>query len=365
MVFTGKTLAVNLAAAVRPDHPRSRGEDAFGPDVAAADRGPPPLARGRLGGTNRRGSPRGTTPARAGKTPPVTARPPASGDHPRSRGEDAGAPLVKVRQGGPPPLARGRLVTDDRQPESPGTTPARAGKTPGRPRRRPATTDHPRSRGEDPYAWCVLPRPTGPPPLARGRRHRRRRVRVVPGTTPARAGKTSRRCGRPPTRTDHPRSRGEDVRSGSKKPITTGPPPLARGRRRLPAHQRRPRRTTPARAGKTSSRSGSAVRRWDHPRSRGEDENILGNPLLPAGPPPLARGRRPARTVSATPDGTTPARAGKTLTDLAFCVAYQRFSMGLTPLGSTALAPARVNRDRRHHRPGSSGGASFTASSQR
>ncbi len=274
--------------------------------------GPPPLARGRPrlvpveSGLGR------TTPARAGKTPsrPASSSPPR--DHPHSRGEDELFARGETLGDGPPPLARGRLRPVLLSHQLQGTTPARAGKTPATPSGIRSPRDHPRSRGEDPLGAAGTRTLAGPPPLARGRRpalgqpHRPRR------TTPARAGKTGCSLHASGSGRDHPRSRGEDGADLLGLVVGAGPPPLARGRRPASRSARTARRTTPARAGKTCCTRSARASTPDHPRSRGEDDEDVRRARFGAGPPPLARGRRPHPLHDAGDDGTTPARAGKT-----------------------------------------------------
>ncbi len=206
-------------------------------------------------------------------------------------------------------LARSSVRTAQR------TIPARAGRT-SRPARRSARSpDHPRSRGENVTTRDRNGLATGPPPLARGERPHRR-PRGIPGrTTPARAGRTT--PGRCPNRpnTDHPRSRGENRRIQSCVAGRVGPPPLARGEPPDPVLCRRPCRTTPARAGRTSTPACRIAPGPDHPRSRGENERrangstppVLDHPRsrgenvwrgfpgpVAHGPPPLARGEHPS-----------------------------------------------------------------------
>ena len=233
--------------------------------------GSPPLARGKLLGTVSASTGRRITPARAGKTAVGCGRQVTSGDHPRSRGENRRGHAAQAGDQGSPPLARGKPAWA--QPAAYGgrITPARAGKTttPNNPTN--AAADHPRSRGENRPTSCTSTGWTGSPPLARGKRVVRAVQRVVVRITPARAGKTP-----PPTTVggllrDHPRSRGENNRLPTV--IVTGPgsPPLARGK---PHHRwslGHCDRITPARAGKTVAWFGTSDRKWDHPRSRGEN----------------------------------------------------------------------------------------------
>src|SRR5690606_33562250 len=111
--------------------------------------GPPPLARGEPMPAFGPALRERTTPARAGRTRAAPAAGTASTDHPRSRGENAVPNLEPVPVRGPPPLARGELTAAAVAEEPPRTTPARAGRTPHGRLRGAYRADHPRSRGEN------------------------------------------------------------------------------------------------------------------------------------------------------------------------------------------------------------------------
>ena len=316
------------------DHTRSRGADKGQHDHdAAARRTPPPLARGRLfralqfrdPGTDRprsrgadarrpgRGAdPHRTTPARAGPTVECDGEPVVQADHPRSRGADSIAVNAALGNVGPPPLARGR---PDRDPVLLGerrTIPARAGPTPWprRPPRRGRTT--PARAGPTPSQSTPHWATSDPPPLARGRPDRDPVLLGERRTIPARAGPTPwpRRPASP--RADHPRSRGADINRSGAGYIQYGPPPLARRRPAGHPGHVADQRTTPARAGPTTSAATSSSSSTDHPRSRGADAHGRWRDRVACGPPPLARGRRPRALEGPGCMRTTPARAGPT-----------------------------------------------------
>ena len=190
-----------------------RGEDHSAMKRAYPTWGSPPHARGRREDARAVGERSGITPACAGKTSTSKARRTCCRDHPRMRGEDPNQYLTKADAAGSPPHARGRLVTAEWWLDGAGITPACAGKTTGKCRRRVSHRDHPRMRGED---HCFSYRPlmmSGSPPHARGRPACGVVAFGEHGITPACAGKTrcaARRAGRI---SDHPRMRGEDVTS--------------------------------------------------------------------------------------------------------------------------------------------------------
>ena len=254
-------------------------------------------------------------------------------DHPRSRGENNNVKLLPISPDGPPPLARGEPKPACDHGWRKRTTPARAGRTSRRRSHRTAATDHPRSRGENAPAEFVAGHVHGPPPLARGERHRAGRVRPRVRTTPARAGRTTRGMPGVFQTADHPRSRGEN--QGERRNLSPwdGPPPLARGE--LPVCMARQPRTLdhPRSRGENrqtdvpasgrrgppplarGERRGACPRPrppLDHPRSRGENGDRTQDGPRPRGPPPLARGERRDLRQQQPQRRTTPARAGRT-----------------------------------------------------
>ncbi len=180
------------------------------PVLTSSFHGPPPLARGER--HHRAGDlrPVRTTPARAGRTGTWSRNRSTPTDHPRSRGENAGSATETQGIFGPPPLARGELLQEMPTQSFMRTTPARAGRT-------------------------------GDRDLAQ----------FLQWTTPARAGRTTATAAPKPTAADHPRSRGENCPYRSHISAWGGPPPLARGERDIKDEANEPRRTTPARAGRT------------------------------------------------------------------------------------------------------------------
>ncbi len=192
------------------DHPRSRGGDLLPAPPGRPLPGPSPLARGRLSKKTDTRPNLGTIPARAGETYYYVGLDEVIGDHPRSRGGDFTERVLAEFDRGPSPLARGRLLSAVLADLIFGTIPARAGETPEPPRPMIGRRDHPRSRGGDPFICAVRIEKPGPSPLARGRRYCSRLNRSITGTIPARAGETEIRHPAAGAITDHPRSRGGD-----------------------------------------------------------------------------------------------------------------------------------------------------------
>ena len=156
--------------------------------------------------------------------------------------------------------------------------------------------DYPRSRGDD--------GPTAAFDMMKSR------------TIPARAGTTWHPQGETTPMRDHPRSRGDDAMAIIAASWLAGLSPLARGRLRADARQHGERRTIPARAGTTRTRSAAAPARADYPRSRGDDDLAAATSAAMAGLSPLARGRRVGDPCPAVRWGTIPARAGTTAVTL-------------------------------------------------
>ena len=144
-----------------------------------------------------------------------------------------------------------------------------------------------------------------PPPCARCLRPKR--------ITPAGAGKTLRRTHLFNVQWDHPRRCGENAYLPNRKIEPDGSPPQVRGKPPPCARCLRPKRITPAGAGKTLRRTHLFNVQWDHPRRCGEnrDELYVGCPQ--GGSPPQVRGKPAAEQGGGGIPRITPAGAGKTL----------------------------------------------------
>ena len=164
----GKTSAILCGALARAAHPRSRGENVMSPDKEGVTVGSSPLTRGKPDALPHAGGCERLIPAHAGKTGPQADRPdrrliPAHAGktkndnhvrrphpaHPRSRGENTGCPQTTHGSPGSSPLTRGKpdAIRQDRHHHR--LIPAHAGKTPPPATKRPPSTAHPRSRGEN------------------------------------------------------------------------------------------------------------------------------------------------------------------------------------------------------------------------
>ena len=178
-------------------HPRSRGDHRRSPGERRTICGPPPLARGpRRHDRDGRADP-GPTPARAGTTGTPANDRGGPVAHPRSRGDHT-ATIQRYRACvGPPPLARGPLGGEVDRHGLPRPTPARAGTTIPTASADAWMSAHPRSRGDHMGDPLEDSPEAGPPPLARGPPARSPGARTAPWPTPARAGTTPRSVHRP------------------------------------------------------------------------------------------------------------------------------------------------------------------------
>ena len=167
-------------------------------------------------------------------------------------------------------------------------------------------------RGEDIHELLTILKVCGSPPHARGRRQLRKSKWILPGITPACAGKTADRIAKHRNPGDHPRMRGEDKLKEFTGRRVQGSPPHARGRPAVEWKADSQVRITPACAGKTPSSPRQGRKCRDHPRMRGEDVMVFLLEVGRPGSPPHARGRRVHRHLRRRAHGITPACAGKT-----------------------------------------------------
>ena len=177
----------------RRDHPRSRGGNPAAVRSARPSVGPSPLARGKHALHGLQNRILGTIPARAGETLTGMLAAHRSRDHPRSRGGNNEQTTSFLSDKGPSPLARGKLFGSGAVTPRSGTIPARAGETSRRYRLRSRAQDHPRSRGGNTSSCAPSVSTKGPSPLARGKHGTIYGVPYMRRTIPARAGETC--CG--------------------------------------------------------------------------------------------------------------------------------------------------------------------------
>ena len=153
----------------RRDHPRSRGEKVARKSDVDRPMGSPPLTRGKEIGMQGIQQSRGITPAHAGKRTARTTPRPASGDHPRSRGEKRKSDRLTTTTWESPPLTRGKGPSAQYALRMEGITPAHAGKSY--------------------FHYRTMALNTESPPLTRGKEIGKVGVFRDHGITPAHAGK--------------------------------------------------------------------------------------------------------------------------------------------------------------------------------
>ena len=172
--------------------------------------------------------------------------------------------------------------------------------------------DHPRSRGEHALVFVADEFREGSSPLARGA-HAVDRVLVVnTRIIPARAGSTRSASPVRLRRWDHPRSRGEHTTSAYPTMLMMGSSPLARGAHGGSAGGIGDERIIPARAGSTVVHAALEGGDGDHPRSRGEHAGGGGTDASETGSSPLARGAPHPHQPGTWGGRIIPARAGST-----------------------------------------------------
>ena len=176
----------------------------------------------------------------------------------------------------------------------------------------PAGSDHPRSRGEYTEVLRGPPRPPGSSPLSRGILRGGTPRSHSPGIIPALAGNTPRAPQPATRRGDHPRSRGE-YRGGEPGRLhQNGSSPLSRGIQDGAVSWGHGSGIIPALAGNTYSMVPNGTNPRDHPRSRGEYAELVGEPEIIPGSSPLSRGIPRVILAIVCSFGIIPALAGNT-----------------------------------------------------
>ena len=155
--------------------------------------------------------------------------------------------------------------------------------------------------------------PAGSPPRVRGKLVVFGCVRFAAGITPACAGKTHIAPRLFLTFRDHPRVCGENCVSSTVPPAKRGSPPRVRGKLLYPASKNILPGITPACAGKTNYGAEGQGHGWDHPRVCGENDAAAELHIPELGSPPRVRGKPPEAMGRERGEGITPACAGKTL----------------------------------------------------
>ena len=125
----GKTLLESTRLYSPEDHPRVCGENGTQSSIFRPVVGSPPRVRGKLKGKIFFIAMCGITPACAGKTKRPSASPNRQKDHPRVCGENPTCSIIFFVFGGSPPRVRGKPRFGVTLPTPRGITPACAGKT--------------------------------------------------------------------------------------------------------------------------------------------------------------------------------------------------------------------------------------------
>ena len=172
----------------------------------------------------------GITPACAGKRVRQHRRAGGKRDHPRVCGEKGSRYREIIRSMGSPPRVRGKDAVLFYMADPVGITPACAGKSRFQSRPRPVAGDHPRVCGEKAVSVFIRLLHTGSPPRVRGKVVPVVAPVVVPGITPACAGKRTSPAGRRTVSWDHPRVCGEKQRQSQFNSGSMGSPPRVRGK---------------------------------------------------------------------------------------------------------------------------------------
>ena len=274
-------------------HPRACGENSQHPAFVYPRLGSSPRVRGKRRRPAHRQHRGGLIPARAGKTHSKPRRPNRAMAHPRACGENERLEARVAQRPGSSPRVRGKPQAGGVLGLGPRLIPARAGKTPAGPRKRPRRPAHPRACGEND--------------------HHRRAADPHLGLIPARAGKTHRRDLVQDDGGAHPRACGENHRLGASWAWGHGSSPRVRGKPQAGGVLGLGPRLIPARAGKTPCGHEFAPSFPAHPRACGENSDIARMLRLDAGSSPRVRGKLAVLGGQAHERGLIPARAGKTI----------------------------------------------------
>ena len=210
--LAGKSPAPLIQSLDSRDHPRVGGEKGLRPQAGSMHRGSPPRGRGKVGNLSRVLCQLGITPAWAGKSVLPTRRCQIPKDHPRVGGEKgSGASRIRLNSGSPP---RGRGKANWHCVRRPALriTPAQAGKRTRSWRAYGCPWDHPRMGGEKANGSDAPDDDEGSPPHGQGKDDVFRGQILLPGITPAWAGKSSAQPRSGPPGRDHPRVGGEKCR---------------------------------------------------------------------------------------------------------------------------------------------------------
>ena len=251
-------------------------------------------------------------PAHAGKTVGAILMSRVWRAHPRSRGENVDGREDDLPAEGSSPLTRGKHGLLVHAGHVRGLIPAHAGKTIFCALFFGRIRAHPRSRGENSAHIRRLSRRRGSSPLTRGKLGPAHVGVGSKGLIPAHAGKTHEVSHPTWDPWAHPRSRGENNSLIGSLRHDKGSSPLTRGKRPQIHTASLRRGLIPAHAGKTPPRRTPSRLTGAHPRSRGENTLIRADDKTFKGSSPLTRGKRNEHLQALRRSGLIPAHAGKT-----------------------------------------------------
>ena len=295
-----------------PDHPRIRGEHAVGEIVHPSLFGSSPHTRGAHARLPARQPLRRIIPAYAGSTAPARRPRMGGGDHPRIRGEHRSAHRRRRRPCGSSPHTRGARPLGQDVHSLFRIIPAYAGSTSVSSFRIGSGADHPRIRGEHEHHVSFRCGDWGSSPHTRGARLEVWSIIHLSLIIPAYAGSTGTETMMWPASTDHPRIRGEHPDGRQATRHQRGSSPHTRGARTFNRQEAERYRIIPAYAGSTSYSSPCRSRSPDHPRIRGEHADLAILIRDDSGSSPHTRGAPSnERNPDANP-GIIPAYAGST-----------------------------------------------------
>ena len=192
---------------------------------------------------------------------------------------------------GSPPRVRGKGPDDRAHPLVPGITPACAGKRKPHLHKKGCTWDHPRVCGEKAVAHIWWYSWIGSPPRMRGKDGVNDSAQAVTGITPACAGKSLEIARATQNLRDHPRVCGEKQSRQRCRMSRTGSPPRMRGKVAPMRPRIAPPGITPACAGKRDIPPQGSTAPGDHPRVCGEKPELPPAVQRHVGSPPRMRGK--------------------------------------------------------------------------
>mgnify|MGYP005934582479 CR=1 FL=1 len=207
--YAGKRVDLANTGKCPRDHPRVCGEKFRGARFRDRRMGSPPRMRGKGSRACGIGGADGITPAYAGKSVQPYKWLVTTQDHPRVCGEKFTTLHGENDFWGSPPRMRGKACGLFQLVESPGITPAYAGKREGPKNAQSKVGDHPRVCGEKEICRKTQNIVPGSPPRMRGKASSHFCTCSTFGITPAYAGKSTCSFGHPLASRDHPRVCGE------------------------------------------------------------------------------------------------------------------------------------------------------------